>query len=249
MLELNLSTLLLQMANFFILLFILGRFLLKPLQTTLEKRAQEATQQLDKAETAQQEANALRQEYRQKHENLDAEIAARKNEVRIVIEQTRQQMLQEVQAQIEALEAQTEKTLAQLRSDARQKHRAELGALAAQLVERILSDVAISEIRTAFQEKFLEQLRSINLAAHISAVNHETAMAAEVTAATELSTAYQTRLAATLNAVTTRPVDLTYRVDPSLVAGVVLRLEDVLIDGSVHSQVQQLRKRYQDQLV
>lgn len=248
MLELNLSTLLLQMANFFILLFILVRFLLKPLQTTLEKRSQEATRQLDEAKAAQQEADALRQEYRQKQENLDAEIAARKNEARIVVEQTRRQMLQEVQTQIEDLIAKTEKTLAQIRSEARQEHREELGALAAQLVERMLSDVVTPEIRAAYQEKFLEQLRSVNLATHISAEDHETTMAAEITAATELSAAYQARLAATLDAATTRPLDLTYRVDPALIAGVVLRLEDVRIDGSVHSQVQQLQKRYQDQL-
>jgi F0F1-type ATP synthase membrane subunit b/b' len=43
MLELNISTILLQMANFFVLAFILYRFLLKPLQNVLQKREEKIT--------------------------------------------------------------------------------------------------------------------------------------------------------------------------------------------------------------
>ena len=249
MLKINISTILLQMANFLILVYILARFLFKPLQEMLERRARETTRQLDEAEVARQKAEGLRQEYEQKQENLDAEMAARKNEARIVAEQTRQQMLQEVQMQIDTLQTQAEKALEHLRREARQQHREEIGALAARLVELTLSDIMTPEIRTAYQEKFLEQLRSIGLAAHIDATDDESKMAAEVTAATELSDTYRARLAATLDSATSRPVALTYRVDPALIAGVVLRLEDIRIDGSVHGQIQQLQKRYQDQLV
>ncbi|MBN1876087.1 MAG: F0F1 ATP synthase subunit delta [Anaerolineae bacterium] len=248
MLELNLSTILLQMANFLVLVYILARFLFKPLQAMLERRAQETTRQLSEAETTLRQAESLRQDYEQKQENLDAEIAARKNEVRIVAEQTRQQMLQEVQIQLETLQTQTEKALEHLRREARQQHREEIGALAARLVEQTISDIITPEIQTAYQEKFLEQLRSIGLATHIDTTDHESEMVAEVTTATELPDAYRARLAATLDAATSRPITLTYRMDPVLIAGVVLRLEDIRIDGSVHGQIQQLQKRYQDQL-
>lgn len=247
MLEVNPSTILLQMANFLILAYILVRFLLKPLRAVLEKRAGEATRQLDKAEAAQQAAEELQREYEQKLENLDAEIAARKNEVRVVAEQTRQQMLHEVQSQIETLQAHAERTFGQLRSEARQQHRVELGALAAQLVERTISDIMTPEIQTAYREKFLEQLRSSDLGAHLDAANDEAELPAEVTAAEQLPDAYRARLAATLDAVTSRPVAFKYKSDPALIAGVVLRLEDIRIDGSVHGQVQQLQRRYEDE--
>lgn len=246
MLDLNLSTILLEMANFFILAYILMRFIIKPLQAVLAKRAQETTRQLDAAEATRREAEALRMDYEYQQENLDAEIAARKNEARIVVEQTRQQMLQEVQAQIEALDHQAEEALKRKRAEAIQQHRAEIGALAAQMVEQTIADVQTSELQQAYLDRFLEQLRHVDLVTHIDASTSDEEIVAEVTTATPLSEAYQARLVAILHTASSRPLSLAYQVDPALVVGAVLRLEDVRIDGSLHGQVAQLQKRYQE---
>jgi F-type H+-transporting ATPase subunit delta len=45
-----------------------------------------------------------------------------------------------------------------------------------------------------------------------------------------------------------QPVDLTYRVDPNLIAGAMVRLGDTLIDGSLQGQIQQLRSRYEAEI-
>ncbi len=246
MLDLNLSTILLEMANFFILAYILMRFIIRPLQTVLAKRAQETTRQLDAADAARREAESLRVDYEQKHENLDAEIAARKNEARIVVEQTRQQMLQEVQAQIEALDHQAEEALKRKRAEALQQHRAEIGELATQMVEQTIIDIQTSELQRAYMDRFLEKLRHVDLITHIEASSSDKEIIAEVTTAAPLTESDQARLVATLNTAPTRPLSLIYQVDPALIVGAVLRLENVRIDGSLHGQVLQLQKRYQE---
>jgi F0F1-type ATP synthase delta subunit len=43
---------------------------------------------------------------------------------------------------------------------------------------------------------------------------------------------------------TGQPVEVKYRVDPSLVAGATLRFGDVLIDGSVAGQLDHLKEQY-----
>lgn len=63
MLDINLSTLLLQIANFLIMAYILARFLFKPLKGMLDRRAREATKALDAAQEATHDAEVLRQEY------------------------------------------------------------------------------------------------------------------------------------------------------------------------------------------
>jgi F-type H+-transporting ATPase subunit b len=246
MLDLNLSTILLEMANFFILAYILMRFIIRPLQAVLAKRAQETTRQLDAADAARREAEALRVDYEQKQENLEAEIATRKNEARIVVEQTRQQMLQEVQAQIEALDHQAEEALKRKRAEALQQHRAEIGALAAQMVEQTITDVQTTALQQAYMDCFLEQLRHVNLVTHIDASASDEEIVAEVTSATPLTETDRARLAAILDTAPARTLSLAYQVDPALVVGAVLRLEDVRIDGSLHGQVLQLQKRYQE---
>ena len=244
MLELELSTILLQMANFIILAFVLTRFLFKPLKTTLQKREKEITEQLDKAESLKVEMESLQLDFEEKTSNLEVEISAQKNEARIVIEQTRQQMLQEVQHQIELLSSQADEVLKQKRAEVIQKHRVDIVELTAKLTEKTLADVLNPQIQQAYWDKFLEQIRKIDLATHIGATNQNREIIAEITTSIPLLEDYKTRLTAILNTAASRPIDLVYIVDSTIIAGAVLRLEDIRIDGSLHGQVQQIQKQF-----
>ena len=246
-LEINLSTLLLQIANFLIMAFILTRFLFKPLKKMLDKRASQATKAMDDADETTREAERLRLEYERKHENIDAEFTALKNEARIVIDQTRQQMLQEAYEEIEAMRARTQEEIEQQRSEALRLHRSRIGDLVTDLVQRMVVDILTPQLHQAYLDAFLSQLRSVQLNGRIS-TNGERVISAELITATPLAEENQTRAAALLEAAVSQPIDLTCRVDPNVVAGAMVRLGDMLIDGSLHGQLQQLRSRYEAQL-
>jgi F-type H+-transporting ATPase subunit delta len=65
----------------------------------------------------------------------------------------------------------------------------------------------------------------------------------EVTSAVELSPGARDRLVARVKESTGRRVVLDAKVDPSVVGGLVLRVGDVIIDGSVRARIRQLRRR------
>jgi F-type H+-transporting ATPase subunit delta len=65
----------------------------------------------------------------------------------------------------------------------------------------------------------------------------------EVTSAVELTAATQQRITARVEEATGRRVELARRVDPAIVGGLVLRVGDVIVDGSVRSRIRQLRRR------
>jgi F0F1-type ATP synthase membrane subunit b/b' len=109
---------------------------------------------MDAAKMTQVEAEELKRKYEEKNNNIDAEIAARKNEARIVIEQSRQQMLHEVQTQIEQLQTQTEDALARLQVKAVQQHKEQLGDLAAEFARGILSDVMTPDLKRFINRNF-----------------------------------------------------------------------------------------------
>ena len=247
MLEINLSTLLLQVANFLIMAYILTRFLFKPLKEMLDKRAGEATKALDGAEKAIHDAEALRLEYEKKHQNIDAEFAALKNEARIVIDQTRQQMLQEAYEEIEAMRARAQEEIEQQRAEALRLHRSKIGELVSTLIQRMMQDMLNPEIHRAYLDAFLDQLRSVQLNGHI-ANNGAQAVSAELITTTPLAQEQEKRITATLETAVSQPVDLTCRVDPGLIAGAMIRLGDILIDGSLQGQIQQLRMRYEEEI-
>ena len=246
MLDLNFSTILLQMANFFILAFILYRFLFTPLKNVLKKREVETTRAMDEARIAKQEAEDMRQQYVEKSDNIDAEIAARKNEARIVIERTRQQMLEEVQSRVERIEAQAQEKLAQLRAEAIQQHQKELGSLASNFARGILSDVMTPTLQEIYQEEFLNHLREIDLSAYVDTDMPGDVSFVRAIMANQTTPDYQTRLASILKEDLSQEVNLTYEIDPSLIAGGILRFEDELIDGSLQGQIDHLQKQYRE---
>lgn len=247
LLDIDAGTLLLQIANFLVLAYILTRFLFKPLKKMLDKRAKEATRVMDEAGEARHEAEALRQEYEEKRDNIDAEFAALKNEARIVIDETRQQMLQEAYEEIEAMRARAKEEIEQQRAEALRLHRGKIGELVAALVQRTMGDILNPEIHRAYLDAFLDQLGAVQLAGRFSTDGGE-AVSAELITAIPLVEDDRTQIATTLETAMSYPVDLTCRTDPDLIAGAMIRLGDMLIDGSLQGQIQQLRRRYEAEI-
>jgi F-type H+-transporting ATPase subunit delta len=64
---------------------------------------------------------------------------------------------------------------------------------------------------------------------------------AEVTSATPLSAAQLTAITATLEKLSGKKVQIEKREDPALLGGVVAKVGDVVYDGSVRTQLRQLR--------
>jgi F-type H+-transporting ATPase subunit b len=247
MLDINLSTLLLQIANFLIMAYILTRFLFKPLKEMLNKRTSQVTKAVDEAKKTTREAEELRLEYEKKRENIDAEIAALKNEARIVIDETRQQMLKEAYQEIEAMRARAKDEIEQQRTDALLLHRGKIGELVATLTQRMMKGILNPQLHQAYLDIFLDQLRSVQLEGRISTSGEET-ISAELITATSLAQENKARIATTLEAVVSQPIDLACRVDAGLIAGAMVRLGDMLIDGSLQGQLQQLRSRYEAEI-
>jgi len=246
MLNINLSTILLQMANFFILVLILYRFLFTPLQNAMKKRDEQVTSAMDNAAIAQKEAEKVRLEYEQKSNNIDAEISARKNEARIVIEQTRQQMLSEVKEQVERLRHQSEDTLDSLRAEAIQQHKGDISTLVAQFAREMMTGLMNPQIQDLYQQEFLGKIEGIDLSNYVEGAspNEEQYIKAIMTIDTDKG--FQDNLLANLKKQISVPFTLTFETDSNLIAGGMLRFENELIDGSLGGQINELQKHFQE---
>jgi F-type H+-transporting ATPase subunit b len=234
------------MANFFILVFILYRFLFNPLKKAMQKREEQVTSAMDEAAKAKQEAEKVRQEYEQKSDNIDADIAARKNEARIVIEQTRQQMLSEVQEKVEHLRRQAEESMDSLRAEAIQQHKKEIADLVAQFAREMMTDLMNPQIHKLYQEEFLEKIEGIDLSKFVEGASPNELQYIKAIMATQPDKDFQKRLETVVKEKITIPFDLTSEIDDKLIAGGILRFENELIDGSLGGQINKLKKQYQE---
>lgn len=66
---------------------------------------------------------------------------------------------------------------------------------------------------------------------------------AEVTTAGEFDRAAQEKLARTLERMTGKQIEFKFKTDPSLIGGVVTRLGSVVYDGSVRTQLKEIKER------
>lgn len=66
---------------------------------------------------------------------------------------------------------------------------------------------------------------------------------AQVTTAVELREEDEHKLSAKLSAITGKQVHLTKSIDPAIIGGIVVRIQDKIIDGSVRGQLAALREK------
>jgi F-type H+-transporting ATPase subunit delta len=66
---------------------------------------------------------------------------------------------------------------------------------------------------------------------------------AEVTTAAEVGHDDQQRLGRTLERMTGKRVEFKFKTDPALIGGVVTRIESVVYDGSVRTQLREIKER------
>jgi len=92
----------------------------------------------------------------------------------------------------------------------------------------------------------LELLPDLVQVFHERVMEHQQVVSAEVTTAAPLSPERLSQLQQRLAAATGRKVDVTIKVDPALIGGMVTRIGGTVYDGSVATQLAALRQRLAD---
>lgn len=105
-----------------------------------------------------------------------------------------------------------------------------------------LSDAAKSTLRLLARKRRLPALPDIARQLARLADEDQNVMRAEVTSAAPLSSAYLDKLRAALEKATGRKVVVTHTQDPSLIGGVVTKLGDRVVDGSVRARLTSFRE-------
>ncbi len=119
------STMLWQLVNFFILLYLLRRFLYSPIKTMLDKRAAQINGDIDEAQMQREEAEQLKAEYEQKLKDARGEAQeiidnaeGRANKKAKEIVKKAEDKAEKVKAKkLEEIEQAKKETMAEIRDD------------------------------------------------------------------------------------------------------------------------------------
>ena len=144
-----------QICNLFIQVYLIKRFLFKPINAMLEKRKAMADAQIQDSVKANEEAQAMKQEYEQSME----EAKARANEIVTQAQRTAtlqsEEMLKEAGRQATAMKEKAEADIAQERRKAVNDIKDEIGGMAMEIAGKVIEREISEEDHAKLIEEFI----------------------------------------------------------------------------------------------
>lgn len=214
-------TLLLQIVNILILVWLLHRFLYKPVKAVVEKRRAMAGAELASAKAREAEAETLKA-------NLEAERAALAKERHALLDAARREADEKRKALMDSAGRQADALLADARTKAEKARQADIASLkdelahtAVAIARTILAQTSNQDLDAVFRARILGKLDA--LGGEVGASKRE-AHALRVTTAAPLAAAEENAWREALKSRFADGAEIAFAVDPELVAGAELRL-------------------------
>lgn len=244
-LGINLGYLLVQILNFAILFVVLRVWVLKPILGVLEKRREKIAQGLEDARIASE----ARQNAEADAEKVIIEARAKANEIlqeatnRAVLiekdirEKAEGDILKERNAALKEIELERNRLLGDLRK--------QVAALSISAAQKLIGESLIQD--KSSQQKLLEEFFSGVKGGKVVLLEGVgvSGQHAEVTSALPLTPEERDTVKSEILQKTGSGTTVTFKVDPAILGGLIIRVGDQVIDGSVSGQLQDLRQTLQ----
>jgi F-type H+-transporting ATPase subunit b len=247
MLNLDAATIAFQIINFFVLAVLLYRLLFRPVMHGIKRRAAEREQQARQLAQERQDAAELRAE-------LEARLAGAEEEVSAVIAQAREQaeaeraeLLQEAQDEVERILVEAAADANQMRQQAVDEFHEDLLDTILEISGQVIRSAAPPELHDALVQQLSDRIWELGRSEMERVETFRRSLGdreptAYVTTARQLSPDQQGLLVRTFTALADRHVNLEMRTDPTLAAGLQVRMGDVVVGNSVAGQLGELRE-------
>jgi F-type H+-transporting ATPase subunit b len=241
--EINWFTIVAQIVNFFILVWLLKRFLYKPILDAIAKREQKIVDQLNDAEAKKTEAQKEQEEFKQK--NLDFEVKKKELMDAAISESKEMQdkLLEKARAEAEALKNHLEKTEKEKRHNREatlaQKVQEEVFSISRKTLQD-LSSVSFEEQATAVFINRLKSLKDEDLDQFKSAFKDNKII---LRSAFPLSDSQQKQIEEQIIKLLQKEIILKVEVSEDLIGGIELSTRDYKLSWSISGYLKDLEDR------
>lgn len=238
--QLNWPTFLLEIVNFLILVWILKRFLYKPVLAAIARRKAAIDKTLADAKARQDEAKTLEEQYRNRLAAWENEKARLRAEVQEEIRAQREKMMAALRESLaqerEKARAVEERRLNELRSRAEDESKVK----GAQFTARLLARLASAELEARIVDLVLEDLPRLP-AGQVDAIKaavRDGGSPVKVTSAYALPEAQRGAMEARLRTVTQDGVKVEFKEDSRLLAGLRMSIGPWVLHANIEDELQ-----------
>ncbi len=239
----NLGAILIQIASFGIIFVVLRAWVYKPLMGQLEKRRKTIAQGLEDARVAaearanaERESNQIITEAQAKAAEIVREASARAEvAARVVRTEADAEMAKARDTALAEIQQERDRVLSEVRG--------QIAALSIAATQKLIGESLDEKRQHVLLDEFFSGVRSGKVV--VLENKAVTGAAAEITSALPLTSDEQEAVKKDVLSKLGGTASVTFRVDPAILGGLVVRVGDRVVDGSVAGQLQGLRQAMQ----
>jgi F-type H+-transporting ATPase subunit b len=239
-LGINLGYLFVQILNFAILFVVLRAWVYKPIVGLLENRRKTIAQGLEDARIADQARSNAEQEAEEILTKAQQEAAERVREATTRADEAAREIRAEAENEATEIRNAASVEAEQAKTQALGELRGQVAALAISAAQRIIGEALDERKQHALIEEFFSGVKD----GKVTLIEGETltGSSAEVISALPLNEAEQETIRNEVIEKMGSGASISFRVDPNILGGLVIRVGDKVLDDSVSGKLQGLRQ-------
>jgi F-type H+-transporting ATPase subunit b len=233
-----------QVVNFLILVWLMKRFLYKPILHAIDAREKRIATELADADGKRAEAEKEREEFQHKNEEFDQQRAALLSQARDEAQAERQRLLDEARQAADALRAKREDALKReqqsLNDEIARRTRKEVFAIA----RKTLMDLAGTSLEERMSEAFTRRLRELNDEAKegLAEVLKTSSDPVRLRSAFELPPEQRAAIQHALNETFSAEIQVRFETAPDVISGIELAANGRKVAWSIADYLASLEK-------
>ena len=219
----------LQAVNFLILVWLLRRFLFKPVTAMVARRKEEIARGMAEVAAEKQVALKLQQDLQAQRAGIEAERQKAIDEQRAQLATESKKVIEEARAEAQKIREQAATLIAVERASASQELFSGTVELAMNLAERLVREVALPSIEQAFRTRVLDYLDHLSAPERAALVSQLGANSVVVTTAHPLSAAEEAEWREQLGKRIGAAASIEFKDDPTLIAGAEIKFPSAIL--------------------
>ena len=235
--EINWFTVIAQIVNFLILVWLLKRFLYKPVLNAIDEREKKISAQLEDAAAKKAEALKDQEIFRQKNLDFDKERSAKMNNAREEVNSEKQRLFEELREESTIMRSKYDALLKQQEQEIsdtfKRKTKDEVFAIAG----KALADLANTNLEEQVITVFINKIRGLDdenkTMLKNALVNNQKPIS--IKSAFELSKTSKQELEKAIEKITAQRNDFQYLLEPELVSGIEIMSESYQLSWNIDS--------------
>lgn len=239
-------TVMAQIANFLLLVWLLKRFLYQPVINAMDQREQRIAGRLQDAERREQSAENKKQGYQERTEALERDRDALMEKAKEAAEAERRELLDEARDEVAEKRTHWQRQVAEEKRDFLRGLKRQAADAIQAIGRRALADLADAELEEQMIRLFIQRLRSMD-----SDMRHTIAAAAKsvrIATSFKLEPTARGRLTRAIHEYLGEDLEIDYGEAPDLLCGVQLTAAGRRLSWSLADYLQALEERMQAQL-